>query len=58
MENYQIVELGKIAAELIRALGMFSTNQERLANGNTIAYDDRAFDDIASNIEFNINQLR
>jgi len=58
MEDHQIIKLGEIIAELVRALGMFSTNQERLANGNTIAYGDEAFEGVARNIEYAINQLR
>lgn len=31
------------AAAMIEAMGMFAANQERIANGYTVAYDDTAF---------------
>lgn len=35
--------IAQAAAGMIEALGMVATNQERTANGHTIAYDEAAF---------------
>lgn len=41
------------ACALIEAMEMFSFNQQRLADGFTIGYDDKAFRDLITGIDHN-----
>lgn len=58
MEDYQIIQLGRILAEFTRGLGMMSENMQRQAVDESMAYTDNDFNDIASNIESYANDLR
>ncbi len=57
MNNQQIKALGMIAQALIRAMGYQATNQQRLANGLSIAYGDDAFFGEANDIQQAVDKL-
>jgi hypothetical protein len=58
MQDYQIIVLGKIMAEFVRALGMNAENKQRELLGNSMAYNCGDFESCAGNIESYVEQLR
>lgn len=58
MQDYQIIQLGLILAEFIRALGMNAENMQRKILDQSMAYNSDDFEGIASSIEYYANQLR
>lgn len=61
MDMYELQRLamviGNAAGGLIEALGMVAANQERLANGHTIAYDERTFHNLIDQRGLGYNDL-
>lgn len=58
MQDYQIIQLGHIFAEFTRGLGMQAENMQREHLGQSMAYVEKDFESVASNIEYYAEQLR
>jgi hypothetical protein len=58
MENYQIMQAGRILAEFTRVLGMQAENMQKQQQGQPIQYGEDAFNVAAANIEFYVEQLK
>ena len=56
--NEQCVEAeARIARALITALGMFSENMQRQSTGNSMAYDEKAFNDLIASEAIGDNSI-
>lgn len=52
-----VKKLGMVGAAMIRGMGMYSENQERLSNGFAAAYTARDFEILATEIETALAEL-
>jgi cytidylate kinase len=58
MEDYQIMQLGRIFASVVEAMGMQAENMQRATLGESMAYTDNDFHNMAEEIKHLANELR
>lgn len=58
MEDYQTRQIGRILASLIEAMGMQAENMQRASLGESMAYSDIDFHNIAEEIKHLTNESR
>jgi hypothetical protein len=58
MENYQIMQVGRMLAVFTRVIGMQAENMQKQQQGQPTQYSEDAFNVAVANIEFYVEQLK